>query len=571
MSFDLVWYSAGKLDEEGYCVEVRIPFKSIRYSRKDTVQMGVIVERKITRRSERGTFPPFSPERGENWLTQMQPILFRGVEHYSLFELLPAVTYSRRSTLDRDKLTSEGGNADISLTAKYGITSELILDGTYNPDFSQVEADAGRIDINLRSPLFFPEKRPFFQEGSEVFDLGRPSSHDPLRAIVHTRNIVNPIAGMKVSGKLGAKNTISSIYAMDELPEDSGETENAQFAIFRFKRSLSEDSYLGGFFTGREHEGNYNRVFGTDGRLRVNQSSTLRFHAFLSQDRETEHLGSQNGHALGAEYGYSTRDLMMSFGGVDISTGFETDTGYISRQGVGTLKAQITPRFYPRSEFLRRISPGFLIQHTKDKFSNQWEAHNNLSLDFLFPKSSSASLRYNISSEIYSGKKFDTDGVRFSARSQPTKQFSLNFNYSFGKAIYYSTDPFQGRRRSGSLSTIYQPSQKLQSSLSITYTDFHRHSNSEKIYDYTIVRSRNTYQLNRYLFFRGIVEYNSFRRELLTDFLASFTYIPGTVIHFGYGSLFEKIRWQDGEYVPIRHYRETNRGIFFKASYLWRM
>ena len=77
--------------------------------------------------------------------------------------------------------------------------------------------------------------------------------------------------------------------------------------------------------------------------------------------------------------------------------------------------------------------------------------------------------------------------------------------------------------------------------------------------------------MNKYLFFRAVVEYNTYRRQLLTDLLASFLYIPGTVIQLGYGSLYDKIRWQDGGYVDSDRFLETRRGIFFKASYLWRL
>ncbi len=109
------------------------------------------------------------------------------------------------------------------------------------------------------------------------------------------------------------------------------------------------------------------------------------------------------------------------------------------------------------------------------------------------------------------------------------------------------------------------------SSLDLTYTDFFREDNSKKEFDYIIARSRVTYQLNRYLFIRGVVEFDSFENDLTTDLLGSFTYIPGTVIHFGYGSLYQKNKWQDNQYVQSDHYLETKRGLFFKASYLWRL
>ncbi len=104
-----------------------------------------------------------------------------------------------------------------------------------------------------------------------------------------------------------------------------------------------------------------------------------------------------------------------------------------------------------------------------------------------------------------------------------------------------------------------------------TYSNFTRELDQERIYDYAIIRGRLTYQVNKYLFFRGILEYNSFRKDLLTDFLASFLYVPGTVIHFGYGSLYESIAWREGRYVPADRLLQSRRGLFFKASYFWRM
>ena len=92
-----------------------------------------------------------------------------------------------------------------------------------------------------------------------------------------------------------------------------------------------------------------------------------------------------------------------------------------------------------------------------------------------------------------------------------------------------------------------------------------------KVYEYTILRNKLTYQANKYLFFRGVLEYNDYRKKLLSDLLVSFTYIPGTVIQLGYGSLYEKVRWEESEYRPDDRFLEMKRGLFFKASYLWRL
>ncbi|NTU51904.1 MAG: hypothetical protein HGA94_05650, partial [Candidatus Aminicenantes bacterium] len=93
---------------------------------------------------------------------------------------------------------------------------------------------------------------------------------------------------------------------------------------------------------------------------------------------------------------------------------------------------------------------------------------------------------------------------------------------------------------------VYQPITQLDFTLSATYTDFYRKLDKAKVYDYLILRSRNTFQLNKYLFIRGIVEYNDFYKRMTLDGLVSFTYIPGTVVHLGYGSALEKVEWDEG-------------------------
>jgi len=569
-SIDVVWYSEGRIENEGYTVEIKIPFKSIRFTHKDPVEMGVIFERKISRLTEAGTYPPLDPVQGPNFLTQTRTLIYFDIKHYTLFELLPAVTYSHKSSMDEGKLASEGDVDDLSLTAKYGITSNLIFDGTYNPDFSQVEADAGQVDFNLRYALFFPEKRPFFLEGLEKFNFGGYDHSDPLRAIVHTRTIVDPLVGLKFNGRVWDKNTIASIYALDELP-DTEEENYAHFSIFRYKRALSKDSFLGGFYTGRECKKGYNRVFGLDGQLRINPSSIFGFHIFESQSKLNEESPKNDGHALGLHYYYGTRDWLLMFGLQDIAKDFRTETGYITRTGITRFRSGILRMFYPHSKIIKRIDPMIHSTQIRDKFSGLYETFNSFDLRFILLRDSYILFGYRYATEVFLEKKFSTSSVRISANSQLIKQFFFSLLYYYRNKIRYITDPYQGKGSDASATVTYLPSEKLHLNLSLIYSDFYRDSDSSKEYDYTIIRSRNTYQVNKYLFFRGIVEYNSFRKRLMTDFLASFTYIPGTVIHVGYGSLYEKIRWEDGEYRDADRFLETKRGFFFKASFLWRL
>jgi hypothetical protein len=574
-SQDFVFYSAGKIDDEGYVIEVQLPFKSIRFANKQTVEMGVIFERRISRISTQGTYPALSPEKGMFFLTQMSPVIMHDIKHYTLFELLPAVTMNQRQYAEEGDLNITDRFSDLSLTGKYGITSKLILDVTYNPDFSQVESDAGQVDVNLRYDLYFPEKRPFFLEGKENFNFGGASPHDPLSEIVYTRNIIDPLAGIKLSGKIGAKNTLASLFSLDESPSYLGDVDvagkYAMFSILRYKRALSEDSHIGGFFTSRDLKNHSNRLVGPDGQIRLTPSSILGFHLFYSQTQDDAESDSFSGHALGLDYLYSTRKLDINLAIKEISKNFNTETGYLTRTGLTMVSGSLQPKFYPNTKALQRIDATIYSSQLKDQFSNIWETYNGLYFTFLFLRNTRLSLSADYATEVFLDEKFNISGWRASCFSQITKQFALSLHYNYGKSIYYSEDPYQGKGTRAGSQLTFQPSEKINLDVSLTYADFFRDSDSLKIYDYTILRTRLSYQMNKYLTFRGVVEYNDYNKTLLTDFLVSFLYIPGTVIHLGYGSLYEKTQWVEGEYRESNRFLEMERGLFFKVSYLWRL
>src|ERR1041385_2052125 len=280
---DFVWYSAGKIDSAGYTVEVQLPLKSLRYNNDEPTMMGVILERFISRRSEHSSYPRLDPAKGFAILTEMVPLAYPGINHSTLLEILPTLTATRQdvrrgTALERDKQAGEA-----SLTAKYGITSNLILDGTVNPDFSQVESDAGQVDINLRYSLFYPEKRPFFLEGQDNFNIGANANLlDPT--IYYSRTIADPFLGTKLTGKVGNGNTLAALYAMDEVLEPDRPTMGRYIhvPVLRYKRTLSSDSYAGFLYAGRELEHGYNRVGGFDEQYRVSDAGVLESNGFLS-------------------------------------------------------------------------------------------------------------------------------------------------------------------------------------------------------------------------------------------------------------------------------------------------
>ena len=576
-SIDVVWYSAGRIDAEGYTVEMRIPLRSIRYSETNPVAMSVFFERYISRLSEHSSYPELDPAKGDNYLVQMAPLLYPDVKHFTLFELLPALTYSQKYGLDAGKLAINEQKGNFSLTTKYGLTSDLILDGTYNPDFSQIEADAGQVDINLRYALYYAEKRPFFLEGNEIYNVAatQASDIDPVSSIVYTRTIVNPLLGVKLSGKLDATNTIASIYAMDRVvPEETAAFgDYAHFPILRYKHALADDSYLGAIYTGRETQNHYNRVGGVDGMLRLTPSSMFQYNALYSATKPDASSGELPGHSVSAKYSSSTRDLDYYVSANDISEDFTAEAGYITRTGVLGLAALVRPKFYSQSGFFQIISINFFTGQTKDKFSNLWETYNYVALRPFFLGSMNATLLYAYSTEVFAAQRFETSGLQAGLSGLFTKKLKGSLSLRAGKAIYYSASPYQGTSTRVSASLTYEPTENVNANVSYVFSNFYNSSTSERIYEYPITRGKIVYQLNRYLFFRGIAQYNQYRKQLLTDFLASFTYIPGTVAYAGYGSLYERTRWDEPNtrYVDNDQFLESQRGYFFKVSYLWRL
>ncbi|MEX1139818.1 MAG: hypothetical protein WEB33_04770, partial [Bacteroidota bacterium] len=421
-----------------------------------------------------------------------------------------------------------------------------------------------------RSGIFFAEKRPFFLEGNEIFNIAGAGvfAPDPVLAGVHTRTIENPLLGLKLSGKIGKRSTLASIYALDE-PTGASEPKS-HVPIVRFKQALSgDDSYLGALYTGREVQGTYNRVLGTDGSLRTSQSDVIDYNVFTSDTKSTDSTDAVTGHSVALGFNSGTRDLQYGLGFNKVSTDFNTQTGFLLRTGILAFSGYVTPKFYPESGAIRRIDVTLYSSQIRDDFSKLWETFNFLRFQAVLPGGLSFSVRGKYSSEIFAGQRFRTDGLLVSGGGQFTREVNLSLSYDYSKSIYYPA-PYQGVQSLLSATLTYQPWNQFEARLSLTHVSFTRDSDDLKIYEYPIGRARLTYQLNKYLFFRGILEYNKLRRTMLTDFLASFTYIPGTVIHAGYGSLYQRQEWQTNAYVNVDPFSEFRRGFFMKMSYLWR-
>jgi hypothetical protein len=567
-SIDMVWYSAGEITSSGYSIEMKIPFKSLRFNSRDTVTMGVLFERRDARTNTHVTFPALDPARGNAYQVQLMRIKLTGIRSYNILEVLPSLTYTFHQHVENQSLLTDQNSPDPGINIKYGISTSVILDATVNPDFSQVEADAEQVDINLRTQLYYPEKRPFFMEGSDKFNIAATNSSviDPVWQMVNTRNIVDPFSGLKLTGNINKHNSLAVLYAADRLEKTANDRQRfIHYPVIRYKYNFGTDNYFGGLYTGSRSFYATNQAYGLDGQFRINRTTMLEFNGFYSHGTDT--LSAHTGTTSGVVIRHSERKLDWTITMKDVGKDFSASTAYVTRTGLSQVSALFIPKIYPDSSYIRRIDFELFGSFTYDHFYSLSETMNSAAVTFLPGKLMQIKLKASYSTEIYLGEKFNTSGVHALFSGRIGKWFSGSVLCRHVNAVYYSLSPMGGESNRLYLEMIILPSERLNLSFNYTYNDFT--SEGSKIYDYQIGGARITYQMNKFLFMRYTGEYNSYRKSLLTDLLLSFTYIPGTVFHLGYGSLYQQDNPEKPFLGDIRPSLDE-RGIFCKVSYLFR-
>lgn len=298
-SVDIVMESKGMLTEDGYTVEISVPFKSLRYEAGKGKLWGIHFLRQIQHvNGEQDSWMPISKDHS-GLLSQEGHITgLEGISTERTLELIPSLTLSetgkRKAPVTLAQL-SQGGRFvnepikfDPGLTGKYSLTPTVTLDFAVNPDFAQVESDQLVVTANQRFPIFFEEKRPFFLEGIDIF-------RTQINA-VHTRAIIDPDVAVKLTGKVG-RNTFGLLLASDNGPGNFSEDErlsanprlvdkNAEAGVLRLKRDIGkQDSFIGFLATHYKFVDRYNNLAGLDSRFRINKTTTFSAQVLATQSR----------------------------------------------------------------------------------------------------------------------------------------------------------------------------------------------------------------------------------------------------------------------------------------------
>lgn len=369
-SVDIVMESKGVLTNDGYTVEVAIPFKSLRYEAGKGKLWGIQIFRIIQRfNGEQDSWMPISRD-VNGILNQAGHITgLEGISAERTLELIPSLTVSETGKLlphydpipnDPGRMVNQPIKFDLGLTAKYTLNANSTVNLAINPDFAQVEADATVVTTNQRFPIFFQEKRPFFLEGIDLFQL-------PLN-VVHTRTIINPLVAAKIVGKSG-RNSYGLMVAADRGPgtfvgDERLDSFNfplvdkkAYIGVLRLKRDIGKENYIGMVATSYNFIEKHNQIVGLDGKLKIDAQSNLVFHAvgttsrrfFRNPELDTatacagltgreltfcnrrQVYREGNGFGYFAQYTKSGRHLFVQAGAFGRTADFRSDVGFVRR------------------------------------------------------------------------------------------------------------------------------------------------------------------------------------------------------------------------------------------------
>ena len=601
---DYLFESKGQITKEGYVVEVRIPFKSLRFPGSGPQRWGINVVRDVASTGYRDTWTDVR-RASASFLAQsgrMEGI--ENVERGVVTEVQPFVTAtmiggraSEDARFERDDIEPDAG-----ANLRFGFP-EFSLDATINPDFSQVESDVGLVTVNERFALFIPEKRPFFLEGIELFST--PNQ------LIYTRQIADPLGGVKVTGKLG-RYSVAYMSALDDIVG-----EDALFNVTRVRADFGGNSLVGASITDRRRGGAFNTVGAADVRYVFGRLYYFEGQGGGSWTRDNGNADTRPAALWRGEFDRTGRSWGFNYLVNGIEDGFESQAGFVPRSGVVLAHAFNRFTLYGgRGAFAENFTffggPTRLWDYGSFLDSSPSEGNELVGGYTIFR--GGWRLNWGVFRQlvIFDRAQFDTlqtldvwanvfspyDGPRELSNlwgdsvSISTPVFS-KWHATLGAARFATpifSEGAEGDATRFTASVTLRPTPNIRVEALAVALRIDRDRDGSEFARAIIPRLKLEYQPTRALFFRAIGEWREDRRDILrdattgaplfsgdepipaiddktlrTDWLISFEPTPGTVAFLGYGSTLKAL---DGASWS-RMYRSAD-GLFVKLAYQFR-
>lgn len=559
-SWDAIWESAGKITDFGYVVEIAIPFNQLRFAHGDQPQTWGFEADRSYPRNVRHRMSTHVRDRNRNCiLCQFDKISgFKNLSSGHNLEFDPTLTLIRtdkREDFPDGDLETGGLDFKPGITARWGITPNLIFNAALNPDFSQVEADMAQLEVNTRFALRYPEKRPFFLEGADFFLT-------PLEA-VFTRAVFDPLWGLKLTGKLG-KNAIGVFAAQDEynnllFPSNQGSLstsleENVFSGVVRYRRDVGAGSTVGFLYTGRTGDDYHNHVAGVDGFLRLSRTDTLSFQFLHSETDYPETVSEEfnqktgvfSGNAFRTELFHNSRNLIFMFRYFDLDADFRADYGFMPRVDYREVIGYISPVIWGKEgSWFNRLSFEFRGDVVMDQENQLTDQSATMVINYTGPLQTTVSPSIVMRKELFNEEMFDVVQPDLYFEIKPAGGLRIVLYSKFGDAIDYTNIRL-------ATSTLFNPGVEFavgkHVNINLSHIFERLSLEGEKIYLANLLQARLVYNFSTRSFVRAIVQYIDIDRnvdlyhmdidartsQFFTQFLFSYKINPQTVLFLGY-------------------------------------
>jgi hypothetical protein len=563
--YDAIWDSGGRINDEGYFVEMVIPFRALRFQRSDEDQIwGVDAIRSYARevRHHIGLFPR---DRNNNcYLCQAEKIVgFAGATPGRGLEFDPTVsarkTQARQSVDEEDipqgEMEDVENKVDVGVTGKWGFTPNLTLCGTINPDFSQIEADILQLDVNTQYALYYPERRPFFLEGMDMFNS--------RLNFVYTRTLADPEWGIKVTGKEGS-NVIGFFTVQDAVTNFLFPTayyswtgsllKSSHGSVLRYRSDFHQSASLGFFVTNRAGPDYFNRLAAIDGNIRVTRKDRIRFEVLATQTEyptevaldEEQPEGKFTGTGFDFHYFHNTRTLDWYAMFRRLTPGVRADLGYRPQVDYNFGEGGLGYTFNREAgSWWTMLNFGGSYQYEETTTHELIQKGASGWFNYQGPMESFADANVYIGRNHWEGQDYEIESVFIGGGLWPSDWVFLELGCVTGDRIDYVNS------RPGKQLILHPRTMiKLGLHLEIEYEHEYRHLNVEGGRLFTVNRDylRMVYQFNKRTFVRLVLQYVNEDHDtdlyiedppadikrVFTQLLFSYKINPQTVLYLGY-------------------------------------
>lgn len=596
-TFDTLWYTEGRITNDGFIVWMAIPFKSLRFSTTPGSTWGIALSRSIRSNKEISTWP-YITNRIEAYVPQFGTL--EGIERIRPgrnVQLIPYGFFAKQRFLNAPDNAPAGIERKTEwrggLDAKVVLHDRLTIDATLNPDFSQVESDEPQVTVNQRFEVFFPERRPFFTEGAGYFQTPE--------TLFFSRRIADPQFGVRMTGKAGQWG-IGALLIDDRAPghfvdaTDPLRDTHARIAVGRIQYEFPGQSTAGLFYSRRDFGSSTNQVVSLDTRLKLNANWVLTAQAIHSNSRALDGFRT-SGNSLFAEIRRSGRRFNYYTFYRDRSPGFDAQMGFIQRRNIRQVKSFGGWRWWRENGLLVNYGPAVysLADWDHQGRLQDWYVDMPFSLNFKGPMSFTFGRKESYEFfETQGFRKWENDADFLFERY---KWMSLTASYTGSTAVNFfpanGLAPFLGKSTEAELGLIFRPASRLRLDEKYIYERLGTFNGSHlagvpqgtAIFTNHLVRTKVNYQFTRSLSLRAIVDYNAvlenaslvdLEREKHLTYDVLFTYLPhpGTAVYLGYTDRLENVFLDPTRSLGIGRNGSPNfstgRQLFIKVSYQFR-